>query len=223
MGIITVDDVLALMQKTAEEDFTKMAAITPQERPYLSTPVFTIFHSRILWLIILTLSATFTGMIISAFEGALSACVALTAFIPMLMGTGGNSGSQASVTVIRGLSLGEIHFSDTMRVILKEIRVSLLCAGSLAAITYLKIFVVDFLLLHTLTPSEAYSVPLAVSLTMAVTVICAKLIGCTLPILAKRLGFDPAVMASPFITTIVDALSLIVYFAIAVSLVPGLA
>ena len=162
-------------------------------------------------------------MIISAFETSLSACVALTAFIPMLMGTGGNSGSQSSVTVIRGLSMGEIRFSDILRVIWKEIRVSLLCALSLAIITYMKIYLIDYLLLHSLETSEMLTVPIVVCLTMAITVICAKLIGCILPILAKRLGFDPAVMAAPFITTIVDALSLVVYFAIAVSIIPGLA
>lgn len=222
VGIITVDDAIDVIKEEAEEDFTKMAAMTPSETPYLRTSTFSIWKARIPWLILLTLSATFTGMIISSFETALSACVALTAFIPMLMGTGGNSGSQASVTVIRGLSLGEIRFSDALRVLYKEIRVSLLCALVLAAITYLKIYLVDYLLLHSLEGSEMLTVPLVVCLTMAVTVICAKLIGCILPILAKRIGFDPAVMAAPFITTIVDALSLIVYFAIAAAIIPGL-
>ena len=161
-------------------------------------------------------------MIISSFEVALSACVALTAFIPMLMGTGGNSGSQSSVTIIRGLSMGEIRFSDVLGVVWKELRVSLLCAVTLAAVTYLKIFLIDYLLLHALEPGEMLTVPLVVCLAMAVTVVCAKLIGCILPILAKKIGFDPAVMAAPFITTIVDALSLIVYFAIATAIIPGL-
>ncbi len=222
VGIITVDDAIDVIKEEAEEDFTVMAAMTPSETPYLRTSTFSIWKSRIPWLILLTLSATFTGMIISTFETSLSACVALTAFIPMLMGTGGNSGSQSSVTVIRGLSMGEIRFADILRVIWKEVRVSLLCAVTLAAVTYLKIYLIDYLLLHSLEPGEMLTVPIVVCLTMAVTVICAKLIGCILPILAKKLGFDPAVMAAPFITTIVDALSLVVYFAIAVSIIPGL-
>ncbi|MBQ8351428.1 MAG: magnesium transporter [Clostridia bacterium] len=222
VGIITVDDAIDVIKEEAEEDFTKMAAMTPSETPYLRTSTFSVWKARIPWLIILTLSATFTGMIISSFEASLSACVALTAFIPMLMGTGGNSGSQASVTVIRGLSMGEIRFADIFRVIWKEIRVSLLCAATLAAVTYLKIFLIDYLLLHSLESSEMLTVPIVVCMTMAVTVICAKLIGCILPILAKKIGFDPAVMAAPFITTIVDALSLVVYFAIATSIIPGL-
>lgn len=222
VGIITVDDAIDVMKEAAEEDFAKMAAITPSETPYLRTSAFSLWKARIPWLILLTLSATFTGMIISSFEAALNTCVALTAFIPMLMDTGGNSGSQASVMVIRGLSLGEIHFSDVFRVLWKELRVSLLCAVTLAAVTYAKIFVIDYLLLHSLESSEMLTVPLVVCLTITITVICAKLIGCLLPILAKRLGFDPAVMASPFITTIVDALSLAVYFAIATSIIPGI-
>lgn len=222
VGIITVDDAIDVIKEEAEEDFTVMAAITPSETPYLRTSAISIWKSRIPWLIILTISATFTGMIISAFESALAACVALTAFIPMLMGTGGNSGSQASVTVIRGLSMGEIDFSDILRVLWKEVRVSLLCAISLAVVTYAKIFLIDYLLLHSLEPGEMTTVPIVVCLALAVTVICAKLIGCALPILAKKIGFDPAVMASPFITTIVDALSLVVYFAVATSIIPGL-
>lgn len=223
VGIITVDDAIDVMQDEAEEDFAKMAAITPSETTYLKTPVLSIFLSRIPWLMLLMISATFTGMIISGFENALSACVALTAFIPMLMDTGGNSGSQASVTIIRGLSLGEIHFHDIFRVILKEVRVATLCGLSLAAVAYGKIYLIDYLLLGSLTPDEIGTVPLVVCLTLCITVFCSKLIGCSLPILAKKLGFDPAVMASPFITTIVDAVSLVVYFAIAIQLIPGLA
>lgn len=223
VGIITVDDAIDAFQDAVEEDFAKMAAITPpSDATYLKTPAFSIFKARIPWLILLTLSATFTGMIISSFEAALSACVALTAFIPMLMGTGGNSGSQSSVTVIRGLSMGEIKFSDFFRVVWKETRVALLCAGCLALITYLKIYFVDYLLLHSLTDTEALTVPLAVCLTLAITVLVAKLIGCTLPILAKKIGFDPTVMASPLITTIIDAVSLVCYFLIATLLIPGL-
>jgi len=216
VGIITVDDAMDVLQEEAEEDFTKMAAITPSETPYLKTGVFTIFKTRFPWLLILMLSATFTGLIISGFETALSSCVVLTAFIPMLMGTGGNSGSQASVTVIRGISLGEITFRDAWRVLFKELRVSLLCSVVLALVSFIKIMLVDRLLLGNpdVTPMVAFTV----SATLTVTVIAAKLIGAALPILAKRMKLDPAVMASPFITTIVDALSLLVYFCIAQTL-----
>lgn len=222
VGIITVDDAIDVIQDEAEEDFEVMAAITPSETTYLRSPMLSICKARIPWLMILMLSATFTGFIISAFESSLSACVVLTSFIPMLMGTGGNSGSQASVTVIRGLSLGEIKFSNIGSVLWKELRVSLLCALALGAVTYLKIYLVDYLLLHALTDTEILTVPLVVSLAVAITVVIAKLIGCTLPILAKKVGFDPAVMASPFITTIIDTVSLAVYFAIAVQVIPGL-
>lgn len=222
VGIITVDDAIDVMQEETEEDFAVMAAITPQETPYLKTSVLSLFKARIPWLLLLMISATFTGLIISSFESALGACVALTAFIPMLMDTGGNSGSQASVTVIRGLSLGEIEFSDILQVIWKEIRVAILCGLSLGIVAYGKILLIDYWLMGTLELSEISTVPLAVCLTLAVTVFCAKLIGCTLPILAKKLGFDPAVMASPFITTIVDAVSLVVYFAIALQVIPAL-
>lgn len=213
VGIITVDDALDVMQEEAEEDFAVMAAVTPTEDPYLRTGVFRIFLSRVPWLLILMLSATFTGMIISGFESALAACVALTAFIPMLMGTGGNSGSQSSTTVIRGISLGEIEFKDTLRVLFKELRVSILCGICLAAATFVKVMLVDAWLLGNtdVTPVVA----LVVSLTLLVTVIAAKMIGGLLPILAKRVNLDPAVMASPFITTLVDAVSLLVYFAVA--------
>ena len=216
VGIITVDDAMDVMQEEAEEDFTKMAAITPSETPYLKTSAFSIFLSRIPWLLILMISATFTGMIISGFEAALSACVALTAFIPVIMGTGGNSGSQSSVTVIRGLSVGEIGFHDAWRVIFKELRVSVLCAIALGAVSFGKILLVDRLLLSN--SAVTVTVALVVSLTLAFTVICAKLIGAVLPILAKKIKLDPAVMASPFITTIVDAVSLLVYFGVASSL-----
>ncbi len=216
VGIITVDDAIDVLQEEAEEDFTKMAAITPSEAPYLKTSVFSVFKSRIPWLLLLMLSATFTGLIITGFETALASCVVLTAFIPMLMGTGGNSGSQSSVTVIRGLSLGEITYRDTLKVLFKELCVAILCALALGAVSFGKILLVDRLLLQN--PAITVTVALTVSLTLAVTVICAKLIGALLPILAKRLRLDPAVMASPFITTIVDAVSLLVYFAVASSL-----
>ena len=213
IGIITVDDAMDVLQEETEEDFTKMAAITPSETPYLKTKIFSIFASRFPWLLLLMISATFTGMIISGFEAALSSCVALTAFIPMLMGTGGNSGSQSSVTVIRGLSLGEISFRDTWHVLRKELLVSVLCAAALGAVSFGKILLVDRLLFSN--PAITVSIALTVSLTLSVTVICAKLIGALLPILAKRIRLDPAVMASPFITTLVDALSLMLYFEVA--------
>ena len=218
VGIITVDDAIDVLQEEAEEDFAVMAAVTPTESPYLRTGVFRIFLTRIPWLLILMLSATFTGMIISGFESALAACVALTAFIPMLMGTGGNSGSQSSTTVIRGLSLGEIEFRDTPRVLFKEMRVSVLCGAALAVATFLKVLLVDAWLLGN--PEVTVTVALVVSLTLLVTVIAAKIIGGLLPILAGRLGLDPAVMASPFITTLVDAVSLLVYFLIARAFLP---
>ena len=224
LGIITIDDAMDVISEETEEDFAVMAAITPSEGDvsYLKASAFSVFKSRIPWLLLLTLSATFTGLIISSFEASLSACVVLTAFIPMLMGTGGNCGSQSSVTVIRGLSLGEIEFSDILAVLWKELRVSLLCAVVLSGVTFLKIFLVDYLLMGVLEPVEMLTVPLTVCLTMCVTVVSAKLIGCALPILVKKLGLDPAVMASPFITTIIDALSLAVYFVFAAWLIPGI-
>ena len=209
MGVVTADDAMDVLQEEATEDMEMMAAITPSERPYLETPVWRIFTSRIPWLLLLMLSAAFTGGIIAHFEHALAAQVALTAFIPMLMDTGGNCGSQSSVTVIRGLSLGQIRFGDWPRVLWKELRVGLLCALTLAAVNFLRL---------TLLSAVSLGVAATVSLTLALTVLAAKLIGCTLPILAKRLGFDPAVMASPFITTLVDAVSLLTYFGIASAL-----
>ena len=214
VGIVTVDDAIDVMEEEATEDIQKMAAITPTtDKPYDRVGVFETYGSRIPWLLLLMISATFTGMIISSFENALAASVVLTAFIPMLMDTGGNSGSQASVTVIRAISLGEIDFKDILKVIWKESRVSLLCGVTLAVANFGKMMLVDRLLLH----NNAITVPVAlvVCLTLVVTIFFAKLVGCTLPLLAKKIGFDPAVMASPFITTIVDAISLLVYFTIA--------
>ena len=220
VGIITVDDAIDVLHAEAEEDFHKMAAMTPSDTPYLRTSVLRIFLSRIPWLCLLLLSATFTGAVIASFENALAACVVLTAFIPMLMDTGGNSGSQASVTVIRGLSLGEIRPRDAFRVLLKELRVSLLCGASLAVVAFLKVLLIDHLLIGSVTELP-FEIAFTVSATLLLTVVAAKVIGCLLPILAKRIGFDPAVMASPFITTIVDAVALIVYFRIAsVALLP---
>lgn len=214
VGIITVDDVVDIIQRENTEDIEKMAAVLPTERSYFKTSVAETFSKRIPWLILLMLSATVTGMIISSFENALSSMVALVAYMPMLMGTGGNCGSQSSVTVIRGLAIGDIAFRDTMRVIWKELRVSVMCGVVLAVANFVKILLFDNLLLGN---DVSLTVALVVSLTVLVTVIIAKLVGCTLPLLAKKCGFDPAVMASPFITTIVDAVSISVYFAIAIS------
>ena len=220
VGIVTVDDAIDVIQEEAEEDFQKMAAIAPTDKPYLKTCVWNLWRVRMPWLLLLMLSATFTGIIISSFEDALSRVVVLTAYIPMLMGTGGNSGSQSSVTVIRGLSLGEVDVKDILRVMWKEIRVSVLCGVSLAVACFFKIVILDGAVLHTAGVDKL--VALVVALTLCATVICAKIIGCVLPIVAKMLKLDPAVMASPFITTIVDAVSLLVYFGVAKSLIPAL-
>lgn len=210
VGIVTVDDAIDVMEEEATEDIEKMAAITPTDKPYLKMSPFETWKSRIPWLMLLMVSATFTGMIISSFENALAKWVALTAFIPMLMDTGGNTGSQASVTVIRALSIGDLEFRDFFRVVWKELRVAALCAVSLAVVSFLKIELVDVLIMGN--GNISLPINLVVCITLAFTIICAKLVGCTLPLIAKRLGFDPAVMASPFITTIVDALSLLIYF-----------
>ncbi len=214
VGIITVDDVVDIIQKENTEDIEKMAAVLPTDRSYLKTGVIETFCKRIPWLLLLMLSATVTGMIINSFETALSSMVALVAYMPMLMGTGGNCGSQSSVTVIRSLAIGDIVFRDTLPVIWKELRVSLMCGVTLAVANFAKILLLDNLLLGG---HVSLSVALVVSVTVLITVVIAKLVGCTLPLLAKKIGFDPAVMASPFITTIVDAVSLAVYFLIATS------
>ena len=213
VGIVTVDDAIDVIQEEVTEDFEKMAAILPSEKPYLKTSTLSIWKSRIPWLMFLMLSATFTGLIITHFESILAFNVVLTACIPMLMGTGGNSSSQASVTVIRGLSLEEIEFSDWSHVLWKELRVSALCGICLGVVSFGKMMLFDGLILGNAAVSPI--ICLVVSITLAVTVILAKLIGCSLPILAKKLGFDPAVMASPLITTLVDALSLLVYCMVA--------
>ena len=213
VGIITVDDAIEVISEEVEEDFAKMAATTPTDLPYLRESTLSVFLSRIPWLLLLMIGATFTGVIISSFEAALAATVVLTAFIPMLMGTGGNAGSQASVTVIRGLSLGEIGYRHTFAVLFKELRIALLCGVTLAVVNFGKLLLIDGLLFGN--PAVTPLVSLTVSLTLGVTVIAAKLIGALLPLLAGRLGLDPAVMASPFITTIVDAVSLLVYFLLA--------
>ena len=216
VGIVTFDDAMDVMEDEATEDIEIMAGMTPSEKAYLRSSPLDLFRHRIPWLMLLMVSATFTGMIISSFEDALSMLPALTAFIPMLMDTGGNCGSQSSVTVIRSLSLGELEFGDLLKVIWKEIRTAVLCGVALAAVCFLKILLVDRLLMHN--ESINLLVDGAVCLTLSVTVVIAKVVGCTLPMLAKKLGFAPAVMASPFITTIVDALSLLVYFMFAKTL-----
>ena len=220
VGIVTFDDAMDVMEDEATEDIEIMAGMTPSDKTYLKSSPFELFKHRIPWLSLLLISATFTGLILTNFEEKLAAMVCLTAFIPMLMDTGGNSGSQSSVTVIRALSLNELEFKDILKVIWKEIRTAVLCGIALAALCFAKIMIVDNLLLKT--EDVTVTVGLVVSLTMFVTVLCAKVVGCTLPMLAKKLGFDPAVMASPFITTIVDALSLLVYFGIATALLPQL-
>ena len=210
VGIVTFDDAMDVMQDEATEDIEIMGGMTPSEETYIKSTPIELFKHRIPWLLLLMISATFTGLIITSFESALAAQVALTAFIPMLMDTGGNSGSQSSVTVIRALSLGELSFSDLGEVIWKELRTSLLCGGTLSIACFGKVMLVDRLLLGN--GSITILVAAVVCLALCVTVVLAKLVGCVLPMVAKKLGFDPAVMASPFITTIVDALSLLVYF-----------
>ena len=206
VGIITVDDVIDIMEEEATEDIEKMAAITPTDKPYMKTGVFETWKKRIPWLLLLMVSATFTGSIITHFEGALAAYVVLTSFIPMLMDSGGNAGSQASVSVIRALSLDEIEFKDTFKVVWKEFRVALLCGIVLAICNFIKLMIID---------KVGAPVAAVVCITLLVTIVFAKFVGCTLPILAKKCKLDPAVMASPFITTIVDACSLLIYFKVA--------
>jgi magnesium transporter len=212
VGIVTVDDAIDVMEEEATEDIERMAAIISTDKPYLKTGVFSIWLTRIPWLLLLMLSATFTGIIINSFESALSVFPVLISFIPMLMGTGGNAGGQSSATVIRGMAVGEIELRDILKVLWKELRVALLCGVTLAVVGYGKIILIDNLLLNM---NVSYMEMAVVSLTLVVTVFAAKLVGCSLPILAKAIRLDPAVMASPFITTIVDVLSLIVYFFIA--------
>lgn len=206
VGIITIDDAMDVLQEENTEDIEKMAAITPTDKPYTRTGVFETWAKRIPWLLFLMISATFTSKIIQSFETALAAQVALTAFIPMLMDTSGNAGSQASVSVIRALSLNDIKFRDYFRVVFKEFRVSILCGAALAFCNFFKVLWID---------GVNYRISLVVNITLFLAVIIAKIVGCSLPMLAKKLKFDPAVMASPFITTIVDALSLLIYFKVA--------
>lgn len=214
VGIVTVDDAIDVIREEATEDIEKMAAITPSGKPYPRLSVFEIYKNRIPWLLLMMVSATFTQIIIRSAEDSLAKVAALMAYVPMLMDTGGNSGSQASVTIIRSLSLGEIEFKDILKVVFKELRVALLCGGTLAVFNFAKVFFMD-------GNDAAYAlfVAFTVSGTLLITVLLAKFFGCTLPMLVKKIGLDPAVMASPMITTIVDALSLLVYFLIASLLV----
>ena len=216
VGIVTVDDAIDVIEEETTEDFEKMAAMLPSDKPYLKTGVFETWKARTPWLMILMLSATFTGMILTHFENALVACAILTSYVPMLSGTGGNSGTQASTAIIRALSLDEVRFSDVLEVLWKEFRVAVCCGIGLAAANFAKMMIVDRWLL--VNPAVTPMVAAVVCLTLVCTVICAKLVGCSLPIVAEKVGFDPAVMASPFISTIVDSISLLIYFRIATAL-----
>lgn len=227
VGIVTVDDAIEVITDEATEDIEKMAAIIPGEKPYLKTGVVETWKNRIPWLLLLMLSSTFTGKIISSFESALSACVVLTAYIPMLMGTGGNSGGQSSVTIIRALSLNDVSMKDIFKILWKETRVAALAGVTLGVVNFVKMMIFDSndivasigegaaFLTGTPPVYAAMLVSLVVCIALVVSVLCAKVVGAALPILVKRIGFDPAVMASPFVTTIVDAISLLVYFQIA--------
>lgn len=209
VGIITVDDAIDVMQEEITEDMELMAAITPTDKPYLKMSVFENFKKRIPWLMLLMVSATFTEKIITHFEGALTSCVVLTAFIPMLTGTCGNCGNQSSSTIIRGISLGEIEFKDTFKVVFKEFSIALICGIALAIVNFLKLMIFN---------NVGWKIALVVSVTMIAAVVFAKVVGSILPVIAKKIGFDPAVMSSPFISTIVDAVTLLIYFFIASSL-----
>lgn len=213
VGIITYDDAIDVIQEENTEDIQKMAAIMPTDTPYLKTSVFETFKKRIPWLMLLMVSATITSQILTTFENKLASVIVLNAFIPMLMDTGGNTGSQASVSIIRALSLGEIGIRDIFKVLWKEIRVALCCGVSLSVICFAKLMLFDRVIMGN--DDVTVIVAIVISLTILVEIILAKIVGCTLPIVAKKIGFDPAVMASPFITTIVDAISLLVYIAFA--------
>lgn len=210
VGIVTIDDAIDVIQEEATEDIEKMAAVLPSDKPYMKTSVFGLYKKRAPWLLILMLSATFTSAIISSFEAVLANVLILSSFIPMITGSGGNAGSQASVSVIRALSLGEIHFRSIFLVLWKEFRVSILCGITLAAANFVK------LLLFDLSGQEnAFMIALVISLTLVGTIIMAKLVGSSLPLLASKVGFDPAVMANPLISTVCDSLSLLIYFGVA--------
>ena len=213
VGIVTVDDAIDVLQEETTEDFEKMAGMAPSDKPYLRTGILETWKSRVPWLLVLMLSATLTSMVLTSYETSLAACTALTAFIPMLTGTGGNSGTQASTAVIRGLSLGEVEFSDTLQVIWKEIRVAVMCGVTLAACNFVKLMTVDRILLHN--TGVTATVAFVICLTMVFTVLCAKTVGSLLPLLAERIHLDPAVVASPLVSTVVDVVTLIIYLPVA--------
>ena len=206
VGIITVDDIMDVIDQENTEDFEKMSALLPSEDQYLKTSVFTLTKNRIIWLMVLMISGTISASIISHYQYVLTSVLALSAYMTILTGTGGNSGSQASTLIIRGMALGEIEMKDVLKVLWKEVRVGMLCGLLLGAVNFVRLLIFD---------NVTLSVNLTVSLTMAVIVVVAKGIGCTLPMLAKKIGFDPAIMAGPLITTVVDAISLLIYFKIA--------
>lgn len=206
-GIITVDDIIDVMEQEATEDFQIMAAMTPSEEEYLATNVFVLAKNRVIWLLVLLISATFTGSIMKNFSDTLEALILLGMFIPMLMDTGGNAGSQSSTLIIRGLATGDIKLTDAFRVLKKEFLISIICGVILSAVNFARIIIFE--------PQVPILIALTVSVTLITTVMMAKVIGGLLPIAAKKLKLDPAIMAGPLITTIVDALSLIIYFNIA--------
>lgn len=220
VGIVTIDDAIDVIQEEATEDIEKMAAVLPSDKPYMKTGVFGIYAKRVPWLLVLMLSATFTSTIISSFDNVLQRIIILSSFIPMITGSGGNAGSQASVSVIRALSLGEIEFKNIFKVLWKEFRVAVLCGLTLAVANFIKLLIFD------LRGYEGTGAPmliaLAVSLTIWGTIVMAKIVGSSLPLLAKKIGFDPAVMANPLISTVCDSLSLLIYFAVATLIIPQL-
>ena len=216
VGLITIDDVVDVMEDETTEDIYKMAAMAPIEDSYMSTSVFSLAKKRVVWLLVLMISATFTGLIITKFENMLTAVAILTSFIPMLMDTCGNAGSQASVSVIRALVLGEVHFSSMLKVIWKEFRVSIIVGVCVAVVNFIRIIAFYYLGMYQIDAGQnIFLIAGVVSMTLILAVICAKFVGCTLPLLADKAKLDPALMASPMITTIVDAVSLLVYFGIA--------
>ena len=213
VGIVTIDDAIDVIREEATEDIEKMAAVLPSDKPYMRTSVWGIYKKRVPWLLVLMLSATFTSTIISAFDGMLASVIILSSFIPMITGSGGNAGSQASVSVIRALSLGEIEFKSMFKVLWKELRVAALCGLKLAAANFVKLMVFD------LRGNEnAVVIALVVSLTLVGTIIMAKIVGSSLPLLSSKIGLDPAVMANPLISTVCDSLSLLIYFGVASTL-----
>ena len=210
VGIVTIDDAIDVIQEETTEDIEKMAAVLPSDKPYMRTSVWGIYKKRVPWLLILMLSATFTSTIISSFDSMLASVIILSSFIPMIAGSGGNAGSQASVSVIRALSLGEIEFKSMFTVLWKELRVAVLCGLTLAAANFIKLMLFD-LRGH----DNAFVIALVVSLTLVGTIVMAKIVGSSLPLLSSKIGLDPAVMANPLISTVCDSLSLLIYFGVA--------